>query len=148
MSYLLSSLKQAENKRKQNLCQDQDNLEQDDIKINQSSPSSALTSSTSPVESMDPPVENLFLENSSNQFSTKKNLTYVFFVSGISFVAIVLLIWFYMEKKPIQDKPLVPYTSELSLPIQDNLKLKLETELLYPTPAPSNKQEKTTASKK
>lgn len=151
MSYLLSSLKNAEQLRKQNLCQNQDvHAEQDESSNNQAPQSSALTSATSSFESTDPPEENLFLENSSNQFSTKKNLTYVFLFSGMCFVVIVCLAWFYMKKSPTQDSKLIPDSAKAAIPLQDNLQLKLETELLFPAPfpAPSHKQQKSTTDKK
>jgi ATP-dependent Zn protease len=149
MSYLLSSLKNAEKQRKQNLCQNSiANLEEDESTAKQSSQLSVLNNSVSTLENTDSSPKNLFLENSSNQFSTKTKLTYAFLISGICIVVILCMFWFYMLKSSTQESKFIPETAKGTVPSQDNLQLKLETQLQFPAPPRKNyKQQHSPTSK-
>lgn len=125
MSYLLSSLKNAENQRKQNLCPNTSTPSE--LSKNVSETSSSDTTNQATSETRASSENDLFLENSSNQFSTKKNSTRTFLLLSIISVVIAYTIWLYMSKNETQPAPLAPITSE------DKLQLKLDTALQIPT---------------
>jgi Flp pilus assembly protein TadB len=149
MSYLLSSLKNAEKQRKQNLCQNSiANLEEDESTAKQSSQVSVLNNSVSTLEDTDSSPKNLFLENSSNQFSTKTKLTYAFLISGICIVVILCMFWLYMLRNSSQDSKFIPDTLKGTVQTQDNLQLKLETELEFPVPTHKRQNQQHSATNK
>lgn len=143
MSYLLSSLKNAEEQRKQKICQDEiKSLDQsDDKELNQSCNHAFEMKSTNEAHQ-----NNFILENSSNQFSTKKNISYAFLIATLCFVGFAYIAWFSPVNKTTQENNLTAKPSSFITQAPDTLTLKLDKEL--PTSQKINKQNEGNSQKK